>query len=111
MAGSRWLLAIMCAWLAVQASNGAQAQCLASNVRHKPVWHREGPALRTGADDTTRLMAAVAGIREQVGLSRFTTIGTGGPARFFAEPASLEELSELLRWARAAGHAVETIGL
>ena len=50
MAGSRWLLAIMCAWLAVQASDGAQAQCLASNVRHKPVWHREGPALRTGAD-------------------------------------------------------------
>jgi UDP-N-acetylmuramate dehydrogenase len=56
-------------------------------------------------------MATVAGIREQVALSRFTTIGTGGPARFVAEPSSLEELAELLCWARAEGHAVETVGL
>ena len=37
MAGSRWLLAFVCAWLSIQAAGGAQAQCLASNVRHKPV--------------------------------------------------------------------------
>jgi len=56
-------------------------------------------------------MSVLAGTREHVALSRFTTIGTGGPARFLAEPASLEELVELLGWAREAGHAVETVGL
>ena len=50
MAGSRWLVAVICAWLCPPAIGGAQAQCLASNVRHKPVMHREGPVLRTGAD-------------------------------------------------------------
>jgi len=48
---------------------------------------------------------------KQAGLDRYTTIGTGGPARFLAQPASLDELAELLRWAAAEGHAVETIGL
>jgi hypothetical protein len=50
MAGSRFLLAVVCAWLSLQVVGDAQAQCLASNVRHKPVMHREGPVLRTGAD-------------------------------------------------------------
>ncbi len=50
-------------------------------------------------------------LEENVDLSRFTTIGTGGPARFFARPASLPELQELLGWARGEGVAVEVIGL
>ena len=50
MAGSRWLLAVVCACLSVAAVGNAQAQCLASNVRHKPVMPKEGPMLRTGAD-------------------------------------------------------------
>jgi UDP-N-acetylmuramate dehydrogenase len=50
-------------------------------------------------------------VEENVELSRFTTIGTGGPARFFGRPETLEELQELLRWARAEGVGVETIGL
>jgi UDP-N-acetylmuramate dehydrogenase len=50
-------------------------------------------------------------ILERVGLARHTTIGTGGPARFYAEPATPEELAELLAWAAESGHAVETIGL
>jgi UDP-N-acetylenolpyruvoylglucosamine reductase len=50
-------------------------------------------------------------LEERVGLDRFTTIGTGGPARWFGQPESLDELEELLEWARAEGHAVETIGL
>jgi UDP-N-acetylenolpyruvoylglucosamine reductase len=50
-------------------------------------------------------------IEEQVALSRFTTIGSGGPAHFFARPETLRELEELLRWARDGGHGVETIGL
>src|SRR3954451_233024 len=52
-----------------------------------------------------------AAIEEGVALSRHTTIGTGGPARFFARPCSLDELGELLVWARAQGVPVETIGL
>ena len=50
-------------------------------------------------------------LEENVALSRFTTIGTGGPARFFTRPASLPELQELLGWARAEGVDVEVIGL
>jgi UDP-N-acetylenolpyruvoylglucosamine reductase len=50
-------------------------------------------------------------LEEQVGLSRFTTIGTGGPARYFARPARIGELEELLGWARDEGVAVETVGL
>jgi UDP-N-acetylenolpyruvoylglucosamine reductase len=50
-------------------------------------------------------------IEEGVALSRFTTLGTGGPARFFARPAKLAELQDLLAWAREEGYPVETIGL
>lgn len=47
-------------------------------------------------------------MEENVSLTRFTTIGTGGPARWFARPESLDELHDVLR-----GHsgAVEAIGL
>lgn len=40
-----------------------------------------------------------------------TTIGTGGPARLFARPTSLEELSALIAYAAAEGIALEPIGL
>ena len=48
---------------------------------------------------------------EHVSLSRYTTLGTGGPARWFAQPASVEELQAALAWAAERGAAVETIGL
>jgi UDP-N-acetylmuramate dehydrogenase len=50
-------------------------------------------------------------IEEQVPLSRFTTLGSGGPARWFARPQGDDELGEALRW--AAGHeaAVAIVGL
>jgi UDP-N-acetylenolpyruvoylglucosamine reductase len=48
---------------------------------------------------------------EGVQLARFTTIGTGGPARAFARPATVEELQEALAWARDHELSVETIGL
>ena len=48
---------------------------------------------------------------ERVPLSKFTTLGTGGPARWFARPESVAELQEVLRWARDGGVDVETIGL
>jgi UDP-N-acetylenolpyruvoylglucosamine reductase len=46
-----------------------------------------------------------------VNLSRLTTFGTGGPAAKFAEPASPEDVVELLRVARDEGMAVATVGL
>jgi UDP-N-acetylenolpyruvoylglucosamine reductase len=48
---------------------------------------------------------------EGVALSRFTTLGTGGPARAFARPETLEELEEALTWASERGLPVGTIGL
>jgi UDP-N-acetylenolpyruvoylglucosamine reductase len=44
-------------------------------------------------------------------LSRLTTIGTGGPARAFARPASLAELEEALRYAAGEGLDVVVVGL
>ena len=49
--------------------------------------------------------------KENVPLSKFTTLGTGGPARWFAEPEKVEELVELLAWAEAGGVPVAPIGL
>jgi UDP-N-acetylmuramate dehydrogenase len=50
-------------------------------------------------------------IEEGVGLARYTTLGTGGPARAFAQPSSLDELHQALRWARERALVVATIGL
>jgi UDP-N-acetylmuramate dehydrogenase len=50
-------------------------------------------------------------IEEGIALSRFTTLGTGGPARAFARPESLAELEDTLRFAREHGFEVATIGL
>jgi UDP-N-acetylmuramate dehydrogenase len=50
-------------------------------------------------------------IEEQVELSRFTTLGTGGAARAFARPESEDELGELLRWAKDRSLAVAVVGL
>jgi UDP-N-acetylmuramate dehydrogenase len=46
-----------------------------------------------------------------VELSRFTTLGTGGPARAFARPGSEEEVEELLRWAQRESVEVAVVGL
>ena len=50
-------------------------------------------------------------IEHGVGLSRLTTIGTGGPARAFAQPESVAELVEALRLADAEGLDVAVVGL
>src|SRR5436189_3147579 len=50
-------------------------------------------------------------VEEGVALSRFTTIGTGGPATAFARPETVGELEEALAWARERQRAVATIGL
>lgn len=51
------------------------------------------------------------GLEEDVALARFTTVGTGGPARFLARPRTEDELGTLLAWARAEGLRQSTIGL
>jgi UDP-N-acetylmuramate dehydrogenase len=50
-------------------------------------------------------------VAEHIELSRLTTIGTGGPARAFAEPASLSELEHALAWAEERSVGVATVGL
>jgi UDP-N-acetylmuramate dehydrogenase len=44
-------------------------------------------------------------------LARFTTLGTGGPARAFARPESQAEVEELLQWARERALSVAVVGL
>ncbi|MFL5925715.1 MAG: UDP-N-acetylmuramate dehydrogenase [Gaiellaceae bacterium] len=48
---------------------------------------------------------------ENVTLARYTTIGTGGPARWFARPETVDELHEHLRWAHDHDVGVEVVGL
>ena len=50
-------------------------------------------------------------IEEQIPLSRFTTLGTGGPARWFARPGTSAELEEALAWAAERDIAVAVVGL
>jgi UDP-N-acetylenolpyruvoylglucosamine reductase len=50
-------------------------------------------------------------IDEEVLLSRFTTLGTGGPARAFARPETLDELRAAMNYAREHDLPVATIGL
>ena len=50
-------------------------------------------------------------VEEGVLLSRFTTVGIGGPARAFARPETIAELEEALEWAGERELPVATIGL
>jgi UDP-N-acetylenolpyruvoylglucosamine reductase len=50
-------------------------------------------------------------IDEGVRLSRFTTLGTGGPARAFARPETVEELQGALDFAREQNLPVAALGL
>jgi len=50
-------------------------------------------------------------IEEHVDLSRFTTLGTGGPARWFARPETEDELAETLAFAVERGAGVAVVGL
>jgi UDP-N-acetylmuramate dehydrogenase len=60
---------------------------------------------------STCSLASLSRVEENVPLARHTTIGTGGPARWFARPETIDELQDALRWAKEHGAAVETIGL
>jgi UDP-N-acetylenolpyruvoylglucosamine reductase len=50
-------------------------------------------------------------IEENVLLSRFTTLGTGGPSRWFARPETEAGLEQALSWAAERGVPVSVVGL
>jgi UDP-N-acetylenolpyruvoylglucosamine reductase len=50
-------------------------------------------------------------MEENIELARHTTIGTGGPARWFARPETVEGLQADLRWAAERGVPAHVIGL
>jgi UDP-N-acetylmuramate dehydrogenase len=50
-------------------------------------------------------------IEADVPLSRFTTVGIGGPARAFARPRTLAELEDVIRWGHQRDLAVVPVGL
>jgi len=57
------------------------------------------------------MSAPPAGVEAGASLSRLTTIGTGGAARYLARPASASALADVLAWAAAEGLDVAVIGL
>jgi UDP-N-acetylmuramate dehydrogenase len=50
-------------------------------------------------------------LESDVKLSKFTTLGTGGPARWFARPEDVPELSELVVWAHENEIPAAPVGL
>ena len=50
-------------------------------------------------------------LHEGVLLSKYTTLGTGGPAHRFGNPGTVDELVEMLAWAREEGLPVAAVGL
>jgi UDP-N-acetylenolpyruvoylglucosamine reductase len=50
-------------------------------------------------------------IEERVALGRFTTLGTGGPAEWFAKPKTLDDLVAALEWAAERQAPVSVVGL
>jgi UDP-N-acetylmuramate dehydrogenase len=57
-----------------------------------------------------RVLAPPTGLRQAVSLADFTTWKVGGPAEWFAEPASREELLAQLAWGQAQGLPLRWIG-
>ena len=49
-------------------------------------------------------------IKENISLARFTTLGVGGPAKYFAEAGSEADVIEAFEWARENGAEVFVLG-
>jgi UDP-N-acetylmuramate dehydrogenase len=56
-------------------------------------------------------MTQPAVVQENFPTSRLTTVGTGGPARWFARPTTVGELGDVLAWAEGEALEVAVIGL
>jgi UDP-N-acetylenolpyruvoylglucosamine reductase len=57
------------------------------------------------------MSATPACVEADYPVSRLTTVGTGGPARFLARPSGSGELAEVLRWAAVGGREIAVVGL
>jgi UDP-N-acetylenolpyruvoylglucosamine reductase len=57
------------------------------------------------------VIAPPATVARDYPLARLTTVGTGGPARFFARPATQGELADALAWAEEERVAIAVVGL
>ncbi len=57
------------------------------------------------------MSTAPASVEADYPVSRLTTVGTGGPARFLGRPGTAAELREVLRWAAAEGLEIAVVGL
>jgi UDP-N-acetylenolpyruvoylglucosamine reductase len=57
------------------------------------------------------MSAVPASVEPDYPVSRLTTVGTGGPARFLARPRAASELADVLRWADAEALDVAVVGL
>src|SRR5438105_100132 len=93
---------------------GARARRRRAHGRLVGARRRHGPHARCGRCRPGGAAAAGAtrvNVEEGVELARFTTLGTGGPARAFARPESVAEVEELLRWAAEQELGVATVGL
>ena len=55
-------------------------------------------------------MSSQSAVERDFPLARLTTVRTGGPADFYARPASPERLAELLGWAASEGIEVGVVG-
>ena len=56
-------------------------------------------------------MKTAVEIQEGVPLARLTTVGIGGPARWYAEPRTLRELEDAVAWAGEQGTLIVPVGL
>ena len=56
-----------------------------------------GPATSTAPSASSSASVSGVLVEENVALARHTTIGTGGPARWFARPETIDELQSVLR--------------
>src|SRR2546426_8254004 len=51
-----------------------------------------------------------SGLAESVPLAGLTTLGVGGPARYYVRTASVESVAEAVSWARAEGRPLLFLG-
>src|SRR6476661_1453925 len=56
-------------------------------------------------------MKTAVEIQQGVPLARLTTVGIGGPARWYAEPRTLRELEDAVAWAGDQGTPIVPVGL
>lgn len=64
----------------------------------------------SGAPTTDHAAPPPAGLRQAIRLQDFTTWKVGGPAEWFAEPATTAELLALLHWGESLGLPLHCIG-